>query len=346
MSLITDIQFVPRLSPYVQGLKHLGEYAWACRCPYCGDSKKNKHKKRGSIYRKGDSILYNCFNCGVGTNLGHLIEHCSPDLYKEYKLEWIKENAPGRYEKQMEAQFHEVVNSQSQEINWEDDHLASLKRLDKMSESHPAVQYVLKRDISKELLTLFYFSPKFKTYANSLIPGKFNEESLKNDYPRLVIPCFDRHGKMYAFSGRAFGDEQPKYLHIKLDTTKDMIFGMERLDFSKHIIVVEGQIDSIFLPNCIAVAGSSFDVEFVQKVKTNCTLVLDNEPRNKQIVDKYKKYIQCGYRVCMMPESYTHKDINEAIQAGESVDNLVKLIHDHSYSGLMAMARFATWKKT
>ena len=37
----------------------------------------------------------------------------------------------------------------------------------------------------------------------------------------------------------------------------DKIFGLNRIDKSKPIYVVEGPIDSLFLDNCVAVAGSS-----------------------------------------------------------------------------------------
>ena len=32
-------------------------------CPYCGDSHKDSHKKRGNIYVTG--CYYKCYNCGV-----------------------------------------------------------------------------------------------------------------------------------------------------------------------------------------------------------------------------------------------------------------------------------------
>ena len=61
---------------------------------------------------------------------------------------------------------------------------------------------------------------------------------------------------------------------IKLDENKRRIFGLERLDVSKKIYITEGPIDSLFLPNAIAVAGSDLEVE---TLKRNAVYVFDNE---------------------------------------------------------------------
>ena len=67
-----------------------------------------------------------------------------------------------------------------------------------------------------------------------------------------------RDGEVFAYQGRAFGSEQPKYITIKLDDNADKIYGLDRVDKTKTIFVVEGPIDSMFLDNCIAVAGADF----------------------------------------------------------------------------------------
>ena len=79
--------------------------------------------------------------------------------------------------------------------------------------------------------------------------------SINIDYPRLVIPFFDKSGKMFAYQGRAFGNETPRYITLKLVSEKEKIYGLERIDFDSHVFVVEGPIDSLFIDNCLAVAG-------------------------------------------------------------------------------------------
>jgi hypothetical protein len=224
----------------------------------------------------------------------------------------------------------------------EDEVLSKLQRLDLLDETHPAVQYCLDRKIPRDKLDLIYFCKKFKKWSNS-IKFKFTNED--NDAPRLVFPFFTPEGKVFAYSGRAFGKEEPKYITIKLDEDREKIYGMDRIDWGKKVFVVEGQIDSLFLPNCLAVSGASFDLLEIQKVKTNCVLVMDNEPRNKDIVKQLEKYIKVGYTVCMFPDTIQQKDINEMILSGMTQSEILDVINKNSYSGLNALARFATWRK-
>ena len=37
-----------------------------CRCPICGDSKKNKTKREDSFQSRRKQLLLSCFNCGFG----------------------------------------------------------------------------------------------------------------------------------------------------------------------------------------------------------------------------------------------------------------------------------------
>lgn len=351
MSLITDVQFAPRMAPYLKRFKHLGGYTWSFRCPYCGDSKKSKAKCRGGFFRgkdeMSDMLLMNCFNCGVSTTLGKVIERFAPELYDEYKFEFYRGHDITLDDHQDDVEIPvdpEFFNTASRTIEIVyDAALDNIKSLDCLSENHPAVKYIAGRNIPREFWNLFYFAPKFMTWVNTLIPEKF--ELRDKDYPRLVLPYFNEHGRMFAFAGRSFGKEEPKYITIKLVDSEEKIYGRERLDYSKLIFVVEGQIDSLLLPNAIAVSGSSFDTPFVQGIKTNCVLVPDNEPRNKDIAKLYRKYILAGYRVCMLPETFEYKDINEAYSAGMSPEEISKLILDNTYEGFTAELQFSTWCK-
>ena len=56
-------------------------------------------------------------------------------------------------------------------------------------------------------------------------------------------------------------------------------------------------IDSLFLDNCIAVAGST---NFAKDIpKENTTIVFDNERRNREIMIQVKQIIDKGYNVVL-----------------------------------------------
>tara|TARA_Y100000992_G_scaffold203399_1_gene138889 strand:- start:230 stop:679 length:450 start_codon:yes stop_codon:yes gene_type:complete len=147
---------------------------------------------------------------------------------------------------------------------------------------------------------------------------------------------------MFAFQGRAFGNEQPKYITIKLDPEKDKVYGLNRLNSAKHIYVVEGPIDSLFLDNCIAVAGA----DFMKLPKENTTIIFDNERRNVEVLKQIEKTIDEGYRVVLWPENVKEKDINDMILAGKTKNEIKTIIEQNTYQGNMAKIRLAAWRRT
>ncbi len=178
----------------------------------------------------------------------------------------------------------------------------------------------------------------FYKFTNTLIPNKF--PSLDGDHPRLLIPFRDVKGEIFAYQGRAFGKEQPKYITIKLkDDSK--VFGLDKIDRDKHIFVVEGPLDSLFLDNCLAVGGS----EFSDLPKENTTIVFDNEPRNREICNNIEASIRKKYSVCLWPEQNPHKDINDMILSGMSSSDITSQIKENTYWGTEAQLRFSEWRK-
>lgn len=339
--LYIDAKFAGFVGSRLKNFKQKGDYVWNYSCPVCGDSSKNKLKARGYIYRRKTELFCKCHNCSYGSNLGNLIKYVDSNLYNEYVLERYKSGA-SKYTDHKDAGLILPVQTPVEDL-LEDDILSSITRIDLLDPSHPAVKVVADRKIPKDKWHLLYFAPKFKKYTNSVVP-KFREPFV-DEHPRMIIPLFTTAGKCFAFQGRAYGAEDPKYYTIKVDETQEKIFGLERIDYSKHIYVVEGPIDSLFLPNCLAVSGASFDTPTVRQIMTNCTVVMDNEPRNKEIVKQMKKYIELGYSVCMYPDTVAEKDINDMVLAGRTPEQILELINTNTFSGMEAQLRFTNWSK-
>lgn len=346
--LYIDLDYIPRLSPYLRNFKRKHSYLYNASCPICGDSSTKKTKARLFIYRQKTGMFVMCHKCGYSTNLGNFIKYLDSNLYSEYVMERFKGNSKPRNDHvKLEDAYPMLkpikMNLDSPEELLEDSVLETLKRLDTLPSTHYAVKYAKKRCIPDEMFHLLYYTPKFFKYVNTHIKQQFNNVS--EDHPRLIIPFFNEFGKCFALQGRAFGKEQPKYYTIKIDEREEKIFGMERVDYSKPILIVEGPIDSLFLPNCLAVSGSSFDSPTIKKILTNATIVGDHEPRHKDIIKILEHNIEKGYRVCMFPDTFQYKDINEAIMGGLSREEISSLILDNTYSGLSAKARLTTYRK-
>ena len=334
-----DMKYASLLGTRLRNFAKKNDYLWNYSCPICGDSKTNPRKARGYIYKFKQDLLVKCHKCGYSTNIGNLIKYIDSNLYDEYVVERYK-NGATRYNDHKD--IAEVLPP-TVELDLDDLVLDELSRIDRMRDEHPAVQYVANRNIPKDKWNLLYFSPKFKSYVNSITP-KF-PEPINDEHPRLVIPYFNSHGKVIAFQGRAFGKEEPKYYTIKIDETEEKIYGLERIDFAKRIYVVEGPLDSLFIENSIAVSGSSFDTPTIRQLLTNATIVMDNEPRSKEITKQLAKYIDKGYNVVMYPDTVVEKDINEMILSGRTPAQILDLINRNTFTGMEAKLRFTEWRK-
>ena len=280
------------------------------------------------IVKKND-LFYKCHNCGVGTTLGKLIEHLDSKSYKDYIMERYKSGVK-TVNKEPEFKFNEPV-FRSKDV------CSTLNSLEELQDDHPARKIIDRRNLPISSYKDLFLCPEFYKFTNNLIPNKF--PSLDGDHPRLLIPFRDEEGEVFAYQGRAFGNEQPKYLTIKLQE-RDKIFGLDRIDKREEVLVVEGPLDSLFLDNCIAVAGAD-----VPNLDCDFTVVFDNEPRNKELLKQVEKTINRGHKICLWPEGMEYKDINDMILGGYTKEEIQDLIKQNTHQGVTATLWFSKWRK-
>ena len=320
-----DVKFIMMLSPRLDKFKKLRDYLYNFRCPFCGDSEKFTNKARGYFYRVKDQMNFRCHNCDHGTTAGNVIKELDPDLYKEYVKEKWETSGYGNGGRTQEPnfKFREPI------FKKKDPKLRDLVPINKLTTTHPARQVVEARKIPEKHYDKFFLVHRFYEWA---------EISSNQDHPRLVIPFYNEDGEVFAAQGRAFGKEQPKYLTTKFDD-KPKIFGLERVDWNRKVYVVEGPIDSLFIHNCIAVAGSDFQ----HIPQDGVVVILDNEPRSKEIVKKMANLIDTDYELVIWPSDIQEKDVNDMILAGRQ--DIKTIIDNNTFSGLEARMKLAAWKR-
>ena len=110
--------------------------------------------------------------------------------------------------------------------------------------------------------------------------------------------------------------------------------------------ITEGPIDSMFLPNCLAVAGG--DLQTIKINKEQCVLIFDNEPRNEHTVKKLMRAIDDGWRVVVWRNTdhvrKKFKDINDLIINGLTEAEILELINKNTLIGLEANWEAREWK--
>ena len=211
-----------------------------------------------------------------------------------------------------------------------DNILSLCQKVSELESAHPCKQYCIQRKIP---LDLVYYTEHFNKIS------EYAETPVK-DTKRLILPFFDQNGNLFAVQGRSLDGSGIRYITFMFNKNKKKIFGLDRVDLTKKFVVVEGPIDSFFVNNCIAFAGSE---ALPNKYSTKAVICYDNEPRNKHIVKKIKKALDDGFETVIWPSTITEKDINDMVLAGHDVN---QLINDNTYSGLMGVIKLNEWKKT
>lgn len=336
MSLYIDIKYVSLLSPKLERFTRKSEYLWNFRCPICGDSHKNKFKARGYIYRQKSNLFFSCHNCGTSISLGNLLKTMDRSLFKEYQMDRFKNESAGNVAKPDFSAFKaKPVFDHSRKIR--------LPTIESLSDDHSAKQFISKRKVPKSFWSELFYADDFAGFVKEIFP-EYDRE-LKKEDPRIVIPFYNKDKKLLGFQGRAVLPSAIKYITIKFNDDSPKLFGLERLDTKRRVYVVEGPIDSMFLPNAIATMDASLYSVISTLGHLDYVFVYDNEPRNKEVCRNIEKTIAMDQKVVIWPTRVAEKDINDMILSGKSPDEILSLIDSNTSENLKAKLEFVQWKK-
>jgi predicted RNA-binding Zn-ribbon protein involved in translation (DUF1610 family) len=322
MDLI-DSKYIGLVSSRLQKFKRVKADLYNFRCPLCGDSQKNKSKTRGYLYAVKTNTNFKCHNCGASMSFNNFLKKIDPTLHRQYTLEKFKEGYTGKNFVVEEPKFEFSKPTFSKKLD-----------LPKASSNQLAKEYLEKRKLNPEK---FYFANKFKEWTNTQKPT-FNK--IVRDESRIIIPMYDTQNNLIGFQGRALGSSPNKYITVMLSDESPKLYGLDQIDFTKPIYIVEGPFDSTFIQNSVAMCGSDIDIRSFGW--SDYIWVFDNEPRNREIVNRISKTIDRGDKVVIWPTNIQHKDINDCVIAGLNVMDVLK---SNTHSGLEAKVKFNEWKK-
>lgn len=334
-------KYIGILSSRLDKFKRVGPSLYNFRCPICGDSQKNRNKARGYIYEKQSKGIFHCHNCGASKSVSNFIKEMDQNLYNEMQYEKLLES---RSPEQVELQ--EFVDKMKPPVFLKSGPLKGLKKVSQLHPDNAIKKFVVSRKIPNPYHAKLFACPNFYSFVNSLIPGKFSNNSLLADETRLLIPFFDGDKNLHAFQGRSLrSSSKVKYITIVLNPQVPTIFGLDTCDRSRTIPVLEGPIDSMFVPNSIATAGGDLVSSVRTLDKDKLVIVYDNEPRSKETIKKIDKAIMNGYNVVIWPDNLEHKDVNDMILAGMSSEFIEHIIKSNTYRDLAAKLALTKWSK-
>ena len=325
-----DTKYINLASASLQKYKKVKNGLWTFRCPYCGDSKKNKNKTRGYIFQvKGDHV-FKCHNCGITRSFSNFLKDHVPHVYDEYVMERYKEGTIGKNVPKPDlTQFISKPKFEKKTID--------LEPLSCLNNFHVAKKYILDRGIPENKLDRLYYCPNFKEWTNT---QKQTFSDTTNDEERIIIPLNDTDGNLIGFQGRSLSpNAKMRYITVMLDEDAPKLYGLDHINKNETIYIVEGPLDSFFLENAVAMCGSDVDIRSFGW--SDYIWVYDNEPRSRQITDKISKSIDAGDSVVIWPKTIKEKDLNDMVTSGINVKNVIQ---SNVYQGLKAKLQLSNWK--
>ena len=146
---------------------------------------------------------------------------------------------------------------------------------------------------------------------------------------RIIIPSFDGQNHLNYFVGRTYERAYNKYKNP--ETSKDIIFFENLINWNKPIIICEGVFDAIAVgENSIPIFGKFLPKSLRAKIRQNkvkrVNIVLDSDAKSESI--KLCEYLQSeniDVRIIEMqddedPSTLGHKKITELISKSKPVD--------------------------
>lgn len=335
MAIYDDVFFLRQVSNRLKLFKQAGKNQFFFRCYYCGDSKTNEFKTRGTFYGAGDHLNYGCYNCGRSTTFSSFLKEFDPIVYKDY----------------LRHKFHsdQVIELEEEIVSPEDLEFPSLFSLNKMfpvTASQKAVDYLKSRFVfkTKEI----YFTSDASEVIEKYRPETRKVEGFK-DREAIVFPLMTLDKAIIGCQMR-FLEGDFRYMTIKFHEEFAKLYSIPDIDLEQDIWVTEGIFDALMLPNGLAnLDGSLSQISAKTGLpKDKFILVHDNEPRNREIMKEMNRSVERGYRVYFWPQwaSEYGKDLNEIRQKSpEAFEGLLESKEGQVLSGLRARLEMKKFQK-
>jgi len=247
MSLYVDKKYISLVATKLDRFSKKGADLFTCRCPFCGDSKKNKLKTRGYFIRAKNSMYYYCQNCLRSFPMWKFLKALDKNLYTQYRLEEYTETHQKEEVKIPDYSPAKGLPVFTKKIN--------LPTINDLPDDHKAKQYVMSRKIPMFHWGRLYYTDDFLSFCDELFPEHGKKLPRKDE--RLVIPFWDGKKILQGVQGRTLSNSEIRYITIRAREDMTKVFGLDLIDFTKPINVVEGPIDSMFLPNTLATMDSA-----------------------------------------------------------------------------------------
>ena len=302
-------------------------------CPCCGDSRTDIRKKRGNLYL--DSLSFHCYNCSEHMGVNALLHRVGEDLSNEDKIvvHEIQQNAK-KFERRVSSGQGSMSMTLLEKLGVPK--MIFFKQLGIISpyKNERVSSYLKGRMISIQDWKYFAYDSKTdELYILNLTPSdkiigfqirQLNPNSIKSRYiskrmTRLYSDVFNKdinHIVEVVLGREPLGE---KYIQEE-DGIENIVANLDRLsgifnimnvNMNQPITIMEGPIDSLAIPNSIALQGASKQLDGFFDDIDNVRYVYDNDKAGKQAAIKKLK----SHKTVFLWTQYLNKmNINEKVK--------------------------------
>jgi hypothetical protein len=321
-------------------------------CPICGDSQKKVSKKRGNLYL--DTKHYKCFNdgCMAYMSLTEFVAKMSRQFSILMPTFILEEDSKTVDIKRSDNQLARFLTSDTSKLIRITDivNRFSLRRLDQLEDDSASVQFIKRRNLDR-----------IRDYGDFLYTDNSNS--------RIYIFNFDRRsGKVLGLATRSLIENVDRkyiiksytelsHLFVQKNIAKDLIddanflnnyFNILNVDFTKPILLSEGQFDSMLINNCIATSGVTKARSILANlgVKSGVRIIFDRDKAGK---GQMMTLIKQGYSVFLWNKALQeikhrypdHQDLIELQQVKDINDLFSFLVKRDDSVSIESFSKFA-----
>lgn len=264
------------------------------QCNVCGDdAEKKATNARLWFTPHEDTYFVKCYNGGCPLN-----KTTNFDMY----LGMVDKNLQAKYrEEKRDESYNYIKENRSFRNNYKPKEFKPEKiktRFKKTLNSkffkalpQEAIDYCIKRKIPKDVYSKFYW-------------GVHPEKRWNNT---MIMPLYrNSDNAIYGFVGRAIDKKKFVFIRFSKDNS---IYNIFNIDNSKPVYIFESIIDSLVMPNSIAMLTSDINDELLNQIK-NPIFVYDNDETGiNTSLERFKD----GFKCVIFSDDIKYKDCNQML---------------------------------
>jgi len=258
-------------------------------CPFCGDSHRNNHAKRGNLYF--NRLVFICFNCDKKTTFDRMCKEFNEQIDPDKKLEMIEHldsiMTYNDYQNEfVDAKFDNLIDIEELEtaINL---NLTPLSDFKPIQIGGGIYKYLIGRGIEPDKHKDIYQAKYWKNEDESewiIVMLNRRGSKLLGMQVRNLKEGRRRMFKIYNYENILewvnLAKDEPKQVDINelvIYNKLSYYFNILNVDFDNMITVFEGYLDSLFYPNSIGLVGVNTDFRFLENSGFDLQYFFDND---------------------------------------------------------------------